>query len=78
MPDKLVGTKTVVETRLAKYVAVSLLTRDLLDTSAVRKMELLLLALECLVVCIGNLKPTSSSFHSSPAPSIYKKQKYIR
>lgn len=39
MPDKLVGTKTVVETRLAKYVAVSLLTRDLLDTSAVRIVE---------------------------------------
>ena len=37
LPDKLIGTKTVVETRLAKYVAVSLLTRDLLDTSAVRK-----------------------------------------
>lgn len=37
LPDKLIGTKTVVETRLAKYVAVSLLTRDLLDTSSVRK-----------------------------------------
>ena len=36
LPDKLIGTKTVVETRLAKYVAVSLLTRDLLDTSSVR------------------------------------------
>eukprot|EP00903_Cladosiphon_okamuranus_P013614 g12679.t1 len=35
LPDKLIGKKTVVETRLAKYVAVSLLTRDLLDTSAV-------------------------------------------
>ncbi|CAN0539367.1 unnamed protein product, partial [Ectocarpus sp. 8 AP-2014] len=36
VPDKLVGTRLVVETRLAKYVAVSMLTRDLLDTSAVR------------------------------------------
>ncbi|CAM9431453.1 unnamed protein product [Ectocarpus sp. 4 AP-2014] len=35
VPDKLVGTRLVVETRLAKYVAVSMLTRDLLDTSAV-------------------------------------------
>lgn len=35
MPDKLIGTQAVVETRLAKYVAVSLLTPDLLDTSAV-------------------------------------------
>ncbi|CAM9397482.1 unnamed protein product, partial [Sphacelaria rigidula] len=34
--DKLIGTQTVVETRLAKYVAVSLLTPDLLSTSAVR------------------------------------------
>lgn len=36
LPDKLIGTQAVVETRLAKYVAVSLLTRDLLDTTAVR------------------------------------------
>lgn len=35
MPDKLIGTLSVVETRLAKYVAVSRLTQDLLDTSAV-------------------------------------------
>lgn len=49
LPDKLVGTKTVAETRLAKYVAVSLLTRDLLDTSAVRIRSLYLENIVCRV-----------------------------
>ncbi|GMH83814.1 hypothetical protein TL16_g09723 [Triparma laevis f. inornata] len=36
-PDKLIGVDTVVEQRRAKYVAVSLLTGDYLDTSGVLK-----------------------------------------
>ena len=33
LQDKLIGTLRVVETRMAKYVAVSRLTPDLLDTT---------------------------------------------